>query len=494
MIRQLLVEALVIGGAGALLGLVFNFFLVRWFLAAVADMQAPYWLEWSVDLPVLFFTVTVTLLAALLAGTVPALRASGVSPGTVLNDESRGSSGLHMGRFGTGLVVVELAVSCALMIASGLVVRSVNALNQLDTGFETELITTGRLALFETDYPDPDERNRFFHDVLERIASDPATDMAALTSVLPRTGQAGWRVHIEGDAYPLPEDVPEAGGVLVSPGFFDTFGIRLMEGRDFLLSESMTGGEPVAIVTEGFVRRHLGGRSALGSRIRVGVFPDPAEPWARIVGVVPDTYQGMGRFGSAEQMQEVIYLPLAAARLNAIMLAVRARGVQPVETTRLRQAVAEIDPTLPLHLVMPMEAAVAEADFIRRIFGTLSSFFSVVALFLASVGLYGVIDFSVSSRLHETGIRVALGARRSTIVGLVLGRVSRQLGLGLLIGVIAGFLLANPMSAALVGIPTWDPLVYGLVVLTLTSTALLAAAVPTLKAISVDPADALRAD
>ena len=162
--------------------------------------------------------------------------------------------------------------------------------------------------------------------------------------------------------------------------------------------------------------------------------------------------------------------------------------------TRLRQAVTGVDPDIPLGFVETMESALEEANFIRRIFGTLSSFFSVVALFLTSVALHGVIDFSVSSRLRETGVRMAIGADRGSIVRLVYGRVLRQLALGLVVGLALGTALARPMSAAMVGIVMWDPLVYGSVVLALTLTAVGAALVPTLKAINVDPSDALRAE
>ena len=493
-IRQLLAEAVVIGIAGGFLGLLFNYLALQWFIGHVADIQVPYWVDYSLDPPVLIFTATVTLVAGLLAGTVPAIRASGAGVEIVLRDESRGSSSLRMGRFGSGLVVAELAVSCALMIGAGLVARSVMTLNRIDPGFRVESIMTARLALFATDYPERDARNRFYHDVLAEIRSDAATTTAALTSHLPGTGQARWRVRVEGATYPLREDVPRAGGAVITPGFFETFGIPTVEGRDFLPSESESGGEPVVIVSRGFVERHMGGGSALGRRISLGANPSEANPWMRIVGVVPDTYQGMGSFGTEEQIQELTYLPLAMANPSRMRMAVRARDEPAVLATRLRQAVTQLDPDLPLGFVQTMESAVEEATFIRRIFGTLSSFFSVAALFLATVGLYGVIDFSVSSRVKETGIRMAMGAGRRSIVRLVYGRVLRQLALGLVVGLALGTALARPMSAAMVGIVMWDPLVYGSVVLTLTLTAVAAALVPTLKAINTDPSDSLRAE
>ena len=333
-IRQLLAEALVIGIAGGFLGLLFNYLALQWFTVHVADIQAPYWVDYSLDPSVLIFTATVTVVAGLLAGALPAIRASGTGVEIVLRDESRGSSSLRMGRFGSGLVVAELALSCALMIGAGLVARSVMTLNRIYPGFRVESIMTSRLALFATDYPERDARNRFYHDVLAAIRSDAATTATALTSHLPGTGQARWRVQVEGATYPLPDDVPRAGGAVISHGFFETFGIATAEGRDFLPSESEMGGEPVAIVSRGFVERHMGGASALGRRIRLGANPNEANPWMRIVGVVPETYQGMGRFGTEEQIQELIYLPLALAHPSRMSMAVRARNAAPASRHR----------------------------------------------------------------------------------------------------------------------------------------------------------------
>jgi putative ABC transport system permease protein len=433
----------------------------------------------------------VTVGAAVAAGIFPALRASGTGLDSVLRDESRGSSGLRLGRFSTVLVVGELAVSCGLMIGAGLLVRTLVDLNRLELGFETERVATARLGLFDTDYPDADARSRFYHAFLERLRSEPGVVAATLTSSLPATGQGRWAVQMEGRAYPTPADVPEVGGAILAPGFFETFGVSLAEGRDFLLSESERGGEPVVIVNRSFVERHLEGRSAVGSRIRTGRDATD-QPWLTIVGVVPDLYEGVGSFGGGNQLREAIYLPLAQADPRFLSVAARAAG--PVEGVlgQLRTAATAVDPNLPLYWVMPMTQALDQNTFLHRIFGTLFVIFGGASLFLASVGLYGVIDFSVSSRLREMGRRMALGAEGGDVVQLVFRRVLAQLAVGMALGLGIGAALGRPLSATLVGTRAWDPVVYATIVAVMVATGVLAALLPTVRAVRVDPVTALR--
>jgi predicted permease len=491
-VRQLLAEAVALGVVGGLLGIVGAWFGLRAFEGALVDVQRPYWIVFRLDAVSLLFTTAVTLAAAVAAGTVPALRASGGGLDTVLRDESRGSSGLRLGRFSTGLVVGELAVSCGLMIGAGLLIRSLVDLNRLDLGFTPENVATARLGLFETDYPDPDARSRFYHAYLERLTSEPGVIAATLTTALPATGQGQYAVQVEGRVYETPADVPAAGGAVVTPGFFDTFGVRLLEGRDFLLGESHRGGDPVVIVNRSFVERHLPGGSAVGSRIRLGR-QDTGQPWLRIVGVAPDLFEGVGQFGGGQQLREAIYLPLAQSDPRFVSVAVRTGGAPEAALGQLRSAATAVDPNLPLYWVMPMDQALDQATFLYRIFGVLFVVFGGASLFLASVGLYGVIDFSVSSRMREMGLRMALGAEGRAVLGLVFRRVLAQLAVGVAVGLGIGLALGRPMAATLVGVRAWDPVVYATIVGTMTATAVMAALMPALRAVRIDPVSALRA-
>lgn len=498
-VRQLLAEAVVLGVVGGLVGLALAYGALDWFNGTLAGVDKPYWIVFDLDLPALLFTSGVALAAAVGAGTIPALRASGGSMGEILRDESRGSSSLRMGRFSSGLVVAELAVSCGLMIAAGLLVRSLEEMNRLDLGFDVDPVMTARLGLFEADYPDADARSRFYHRLLERVGSESGVEAASLTTSLPATGQSRWRVRVEGRTYATEADVPESGGVTVTAGFFETFGVGFLEGRGFRLSESEGTGEPVAVVNRSFVARHLGGGSALGRRIRIEAPGDEGAegadaPWMRIVGVVPDVHPGVGFFGGGGQLREMVYRPQALGDARFMSLAVRTRGSPGAFAPRLREAATAVDPNLPLYWVRPMGEALDQTTFLHRIFGLLFSVFGGAALFLAAVGLYGVIDFSVSARIREMGVRIAFGAERKDVVGLVYRRVLAQLALGTGLGVGLGFLLSRPLSATLFGVEAWDPVVYGTIVVTLATTAVVAALMPAIRAVSVDPVEALRTE
>jgi ABC-type antimicrobial peptide transport system permease subunit len=214
----------------------------------------------------------------------------------------------------------------------------------------------------------------------------------------------------------------------------------------------------------------------------------------RIVGVVPNVYQTMEIFSNDVQRPEAIYRPLGLADPTFMSVVVRTRGVPEDFTAQLREAVARVDPNLPLYRVQSMEAALEQAQFIHRGMGVLFAVVSIVGLFLAVVGLYGVMDFSVSTRLREMGVRIAMGATRWNIIRLVFRRVYLQLGLGSALGLALGFALGKPMSAVLIGVESWDAVVSVTVIMILGLTCTVAAILPALKALRVDPVEALRAE
>lgn len=491
-IRQLLAEAVALGVAGGIVGVGMAWVALGFFRRTLVDVQKPYWIGFEMDGTTLLFTSLVTLAAAVLAGTVPALRATGGSLSTVLRDETRGSSSMRVGRFSTALVIGELAVSCGLMIGAGLLIRTLVDLNRLDLGFEAEQVMTSRLGLFETDYPDAEARNRFYHRLVERLEAEPGVRSAALATGLPSLGQGRSPIQVDGESYPTDSDIPGAGTSVISAGFFETFGVRVLEGEEFRSEDTRVGAEPVVLVNRSFVEKRLGGRGAVGRRIRMGGV-DTEEPWLRVVGVVPDLHQGVGAFGGGDQLPEAIYIPLGQADPRFISIAALTQGPPASLAPAIRRAVTDIDPNLPLYWVMPMPEAMSQSTFMHRIFGTLFAIFGSAALFLAAVGLYGVIDFSVSSRLREMGLRMALGAEGGTILGMVFRRVFKQVGIGVVLGLGIGALLARPLAATLFGVQSWDPLVYGVIVGTLVVTAATAALMPALRAVRVDPVIALRA-
>ena len=297
---------------------------------------------------------------------------------------------------------------------------------------------------------------------------------------------------MDGTAYPTDADIPRSRSAIVGVGFFETFGIPLVEGRSFLRGESEWGGEPVAVVNRSFAVRHLGEGAVLGRRIRLGGL-DSEGPWYRVVGVVNDVYAGTGAFGSGVERPEAVYLAMGGSGLRFMSLAVRARGDAASATSTLRRTVAAADPNLPLYWVETMDEVLRAQSLMHRIFGSLFAIFGVAALFLAAVGLFGVIDFSVSNRIREMGVRVAMGASRRDLVRLILRKVGAQLAVGAVAGVVLGFVLAIPLSSTLFGVERFDPLVYGVIVLTLVAVGLLATLRPLRRAVAVDPVVALQA-
>lgn len=491
-IRQLLAEAVALGVAGGIVGVGVAWVALGFFNDALVDVQKPYWIAFVMDAPILLFTSLITIGAAVLAGTVPAIRATGGALGIVLRDEARGSSSLRVGRISTGLVIGELAVSCALMVGAGLLLRSLVDMNRVDLGFATEHVMTARIGLFEGDYRDAAARNRFLHRLVDRIEAEPGVRAAAVATSLPALGQGRSPVQVDGESYAADADIPAAGTTVVSAGLFETFGVQLLEGDDFRPEQTRRDGEPVALVSRSFAEKRLGGGAAVGQRIRVGGLRTE-QPWLRIVGVVPDLHQGVGQFGGGDQLPEIVYLPLGQSDPRFVSIAVLTGGPPAGITPALRRAVADVDPNLPLYWVNTMEQALAQTTFMHRLFGTLFGIFGAAALFLAAVGLYGVIDFSVSTRLREMGLRIALGAERGRILRLVFGRVFRQVAVGVVLGLALGALLARPLSATLFGVQGWDGLVTGVIVGTLVLTAAVAALVPALRAVRVDPVVTLQA-
>jgi putative ABC transport system permease protein len=351
-------------------------------------------------------------------------------------------------------------------------------------------VVTARLGLFDNDYPDPDARSRFYHQLLERLSSEPGTTAATLTTVLPATGQGQFAVQVEGQVYATPAEVPTVGGSVVATGFFETFRIPVLDGREFVPSESERGGDPVVIVNRTFAERYLGGQ-AVGRRIRTGR-EDTGQPWLTVVGLVGDVHEGVGDFGGGGRVREAIYLPLGQSDPRFVSAAVRTAGPVDAALGGLRVAATDVDPNLPLYWVMPMQQALDQSTFIYRIFGTLFVIFGGSSLFLAAVGLYGVIDFSVSSRMREMGLRMALGAEGRDILRLVFRRVLTQLAIGVTLGIALGAALGRPLAAALFGVRTFDLVVYATIVGAMVLTGVVAALVPALRAVRVDPVAALR--
>lgn len=489
-VSQFMIEVLVLALIGGAIGLGIARVGIALFNEAMVGVDKPYWIQVGLNPTVLTVSASLVLVASLIAGIVPALQVSRSNLADVLKDESRGSSGLRMGRIARGLVVLEMALSCGLLVGAGLMIKSVAQLATFDFGFPTRSVFTARIALFEASYPEREQRHQFYRDLQERLQAAPAARAVSLTSALPGTGFAGMvRLAMEGESYPSNEARPLVNHAVISPGFFDTFDVRVLAGRDFNVDD-VTGALPVAIVNRSFVDRVIGGRDPLGARVRFGGEESPL-PWLTIVGVVPDMSME-GLQSSGRRSPQGVYTPVAQDDRNFMSIALLTEG-DPLEMASVvRNEVAGLDPDMPIYWPQALQTSLEQETWYYRIFGKLFAAFGAAALFLATIGLYGVISFAVRRRTAEVGIRLALGARPADVLSLIVRQGFWQIGLGLVLGLGLAALAAGGLEAMLFQVSPRDAGVFGGIAAVLLVTGLAACAIPALRAARVDPLIALR--
>ena len=486
-IRQHLTEVLVLAGAGGVIGVILSVFGMRWFTTAMTE-PPPFWITFELDYRVMLFVLGVIVLASLFAGTLPAMHASRVTAGSALKDDSRSSTSARLGKFSTGLVVVELAVSCGLLIAAGLMVKSVTQLKYVQMPFAVDNILTARVDLPSGSYPDSPASIRFFEQLLPRLRTVPGVDAATLSDGLPATGNGSIPVLIEGKAYPQRSDYPLAREGIVTAGYFETFQTKVLSGREFTPADIATS-QPVAIINESFARTHFPNVDPVGhqmKRFREG----RNEPWLTIVGVVPDLLmQGIGN-NNASPVGYYIPIPQSDVA-NGVRLAVRVHGDPAAVTSLVRSAVASLDPDLALYEISPLRRVIDQRTWFYTVFGTLFTTFGICALFLAAAGLYGVMSFAVTQRTREMGVRSALGAQSSQLIALVMRKVIWQLAAGLVLGLGLAVLASGGLQPVLYHVDPRDPRVFAVVIVTLAAASLLASLLPARRVTKIDPALAL---
>jgi predicted permease len=485
-IGQLLTEAFVLAVAGLGFGLLLAKAGIGLFNRSLVDTNPPFWIDIWLDPMVLLFAAGLALVATMASGLLPALQASRADVNDVLKDESRGSSGLRVGRMSRLLVMLEIAVSCGLLVASGLATQSVVNLKTNDYGFERDGVFTARLGLFEADYPDDRARGRFYSDLRRHLAAVPGALAVTIASSLPATGSNGATFAVEGATYATDDDYPAAGYAIVTPGFFDTFDRELVAGRDFTDADDLDAPR-VIIVNQSFAARWFPSQDPLGRRIRTGRANSTA-PWMEIVGVAPDLYVG----GLQDETPEGYYVPVAQEPPRFASLAARAASDPMALTAGVRSAVAALNPDLPIYWVRTMAAFIEQNNWFYQVFGSLFMVFGAAALFLATVGLYGVMARSVSRRTPEFGVRMALGSSGAGVMKLVVRQGLVQIAVGLVLGLGLAAGLAQFMTIIMFGVDPWDPFVFSVVVVSLATVALLACLIPARRAMRVDPMTALR--
>ncbi|HJU66094.1 MAG TPA: ABC transporter permease [Gemmatimonadaceae bacterium] len=484
-IRQFLAEALVLAAIGAVLGTLLAQGGITAFNRAIADTEPPFWIDIGLHPPVLMFVVAVALVATLASGAIPAIQSSRADINEILKDESRGASSFRIGRMSKGLVVAEIALSCGLLVAAALMIKSVTNLRNIEYGFDTENIFTARVG-FPANYSDTLKQAQFWEQLTARLAALPGARAATLSDALPGVGGGDSPFALEGASYATDRDYPETNIRTVAPSFFETFGIPVSQGRGFA-SQDRQGNLPVAVVNQHFVREFFNGESPIGRRLRMGDSRSE-EPWMTIVGVVPNQFTG----DTEEPRGPMVYQPLAQHYRPFLSIAVAATGSPMSLTSAVRAAVASLDADIPIYWVYSMKEALARPTWFIRVFGTMFMIFGFMALFLAAVGLYAVMSFSVSRRTRELGIRMALGAQGRDVVRMIFKQGLLQITVGMVLGLALAAGVSRLLSEILFDVQPRDPVIFGSVALVLTLTGILACLLPAKRATRVDPLLALR--
>ncbi len=502
LIGQLLTETFVLAVAGGGIGLLLGRFGLDWFAGEVRRVtsavgtgmdELPFWINFEPDAHVVLFVVGATVLAAAAAGVLPAFRAVSPAAGETLTAGFRGSSSLRIGRLTGSLVIAQVAVSCVLLVLAGLMVMSLARLTTVDFAYTTDDVLTARVALPEARYPDAARRLRFHEQLLARLEAIPGVASTTLSDGLPPVRVGAWKVEVEGRTYAADQDYPRVRRALVTPGYFRTFETPVLQGRDFRDADGREA-PPVAMVNASFVRKYFPDGGAVGRRFRPR--PDAGDaPWLTVVGVVPDMKAlplGADGVSSEAQNPACYYVPMAQSQgAPTLAMALRTYGPPLNWAPDVRNAVAKIDPELPLFRVLSLDGVILRATWFYPVFGTLFMTFGFGALFLSALGLYGVMAFAVTQRTREMGIRMALGARSDQMVRLVMRRSLVQMGAGLGIGLPLAVASAGSIGWLLFDVQPHDPAIFGLVLLTLIGVGLLAAFLPARRAAAVDPVVAL---
>jgi putative ABC transport system permease protein len=492
-VRQLLVESVLLASIGGLLGLAFALIGVRLFDAAVADTGKPYWIVFSFDPVVFAYLAAICVTTGIVFGLAPALQVSRTNANEVLKEGGRGASGaVRTRRLASAMVIAELTLTLVLLAGAGLMIRSFLKLYAMDVGLDTRHMLTMRLELPAQKYATPDERRLFYDALVARLLAIPGVQAAALASSLPFEGAQGRAFEVEGRPAPAPEEPLHTSAVVISPLYFQSIGLDVRQGRALTETDGSAGAES-AVVNERFVTQFFSAEEAIGRRIRLlgrGSNAEPG-PWLTIVGVSPTIRQ---RNPQHAESDAIVYLPYRLEALPSANIMMRSH-VQPASLTPLvREAVQSVDPDQPVFRVRTMDEILAQARWPYRVFGSMFTIFALIALALSAVGIYAVTAYSVTQRRQEIGVRMALGARPRQVWWLILRRGLVQLAIGLTLGLALAWPASRVLQSLIVQIPAHDPVTFSVTIAVLILITMAACLIPARRATRLDPLTALRTE
>jgi predicted permease len=491
-VGQLLVESLMLAAAGGAAGLAVAWAVVRAAPAIMPQGTLPEGIVMAFDARVAIAAVVLVAATAILCGLVPAWQASNLSLARVLTGSGRGTTGTS-GRLRTALAVGEIAAAVLLLSGAGLLVRSLVALNRIDPGYRAERVLTASVQLPFARYTNAERMLRFYENALRELSAIPGVTAAGFGGSLPFDGfDIGQGYELVGEPAADRANMPTAHYQIVSGSYFEALGIDMVRGRAFTERDAANAPQ-VCIVNEGFVRKHLSGRDPIGVRVSVSSMDLRGGPTPVVREIVGVSRQVVTEAGEKEPAIE-IYVPITQNPWFSATIALRTAGDPIAIVPAMKAAIARVDKDEPVTRVRTMEEVAAEATSQPRFRAQVVGAFAAVALVLAAVGIFGVLAYAVNQRAREFGIRMALGARSNDVLRLVLSGALKMTAAGIAIGLAAALALTRFLSALLFGISPVDPATFALTAGVLTVAALIACAVPALRAATIDPCVSLKSE
>jgi predicted permease len=483
LVRQLLVESLVLAMAGGVVALVLTFWTAGTFMKFIPVTDFPISLSIRADRAVLLATILISVLTGVIFGILPALRSSSEAPVAVLKEDTGSASGgLRKARLASGLVVAQISLSLLLLICAGLFIRSFMSAQQINPGFNSHNVLIASYDLFTAGYS-KDSGAEFDRQLVAKLEALPGVQSVALSSRVP-LGFGGGSTSVKPEGYVLrPNESMETQVANITPNYFQTMQIPIVKGRDFTLQDTK-GSQRVLIVNETFVDRYWPNQEALGKQLN----SDLTNEWFTVVGVARNSKVNELN----EKPMPFVYLPLYQVYRATMIINARVTGDPLAFGKAVEKTIHELNSDLVVFDITTLELREQIASFGQRIAGTFVGAFGLLALVLAAVGIYGVTAYTTRQRTHEIGIRMALGASKRDILRLVLGHGLRLTLLGLGLGLAVSFALTRYLRSLLLGVTSTDALTFSSVAILLCAVALFACFIPARRAMRVDPIVALR--
>ena len=488
-LRQLLTESVIVALLSVPLGMLCAYGGLRLIDMSIPPDSVPYFIHWELNLRGFLYAVGVAALTGIVFGLAPALQASKADLQEALKEGGRGMAGGSRAWIRNALVVAEVALSLLLLIGASLFVRSFLNLQRASGGFDTAPLMTMRFYLPNEQYPTPALKTLRVQDILRRVEALPGVQAAFASNMIPLSSGGGEsQILIEGRAFTKGEE-PSIEYIGVSPHMLKTLGLPVVRGRELTDTEAMTRSS-VAVVNQAMANKLWPKEDAIGHRFQI--LEDKSAGWLTVVGVTPDYRHG--EMDNANPIEPCAYVSFAFGAFPNTGLTIRVAGEPGAISAPAREAIRASDPSIAVFQVSTMEALRARGYWQYFLFGWMFSLYGGIALLLASIGVYGVLSYSVAQRTQEIGVRVALGAGRMDVLKLVVMQGVRLALVGVAIGVVGSFFITPVIGSQLVQVSPTDPASFIGVSLFLTSIAFIASYVPARRATAVDPLVALRAE